>query len=511
MDSTVSGAPAPPSRVMLRYPKGEVINGRISVWQLAPKSLGAGSLSSVRKCQDINTGLLAVAKVTDLSPGGTHVNQKLYALRELGTLSHLMTIPHPNIVKIYDVALVGDTAYLIQERVEGIELFDYLTKQGGRIPVHKVRYITAQLLSALHFIHSHHVLHRDLKLDNVLVDPRTLHVTLIDFNLACFYSDNSELTEPVGCINYSSPQILEAALMSRPYKAVLGWSDLWALGVTVFGLLCGYFPFRSERALGLYAEHLALKEKPLKFSETFNVHPAAKSFVQSILTLDSFGKISAASLLAHPFITGAAFASLDVSEIEHALVAQTLRNAMAYSRIFHPHDHLVSTSADISSPDLAVQGRAVYTLLHKTLPFGNLFGKPWIRSDEESDLRERSPSEETLVDGEDDAHSVGKTSKDESDRSSDARPAFRPDRPSFGRPKRPAEVEVTKQKSEEELPRKSMEHPWKRWGASRTSSDSAARPSLEGNNATSASWSPSSDKTRPPTRLASWIRDIVSK
>ncbi|KAJ3318311.1 hypothetical protein HDU93_003906 [Gonapodya sp. JEL0774] len=355
----------PAQEMPLPYPGGEIAHGKFGDWQLSPKVLGAGSFATVRKCEEIRTGLKAVAKSSTIAPD-SHANHRLYVLRELATLTHLTAVPHPNIVKIYDAVLVGETVHIIQERVEGMELFDYLKQQGGHLPVHHVRYITAQLLSALHFMHSHHVLHRDIKLDNVLIDPATLHVTIIDFNLSTFYTDSSELVEPVGCINYSSPQILEAAY-GRPYKAHMGWSDLWALGVTVYGMLCGFFPFRSEHARKLYAEHTALREKPVPFVGETPIHPAAQAFVRRILSLDSFGRISAATLLSDPFITGAAFTEGRPADIE-ALVAQTLRTAVAYSRIAHPYDPVVMSMPDLVSRDLAVQETSIRFFLHSMSP-----------------------------------------------------------------------------------------------------------------------------------------------
>ncbi|KXS14467.1 kinase-like protein [Gonapodya prolifera JEL478] len=383
----------PPPAPSLPYGDAEIIRGTFGDWQLAPKVLGAGSFATVRKCQDIRTGLKAVAKSSTIVPD-SHANHKLYVLRELATLSHLMAVPHPNIVKIFDAAFVGNTVHIIQERVGGIELFDYLKQQGGRLPVHQVRYITTQLLSALHFMHSHHVLHRDIKLDNVLVDPKTLHVTLIDFNLSTFYTDASELAEPVGCINYSSPQILEAAF-GRPYKAHMGWSDLWALGVTVYGMLCGFFPFRSEHARKLYAEHTALRDRPVQFVGDHPVHPAAQAFIRRILSLESFGRISAASLLADPFITGTAFAQHETPALESALVAQALRNAVAYSRLFHPLDPVVSTTPELVSPNLAVQEAAVVRHLEATAPGGCKDRLDHLDADPAT--TRRCPSEETVL------------------------------------------------------------------------------------------------------------------
>jgi len=212
-------------------------------------------------------------------------------------------------------------------------------------------------------MHLHHVLHRDIKLDNILINPSTLHITIIDFNLSTFFREDVKLVEPVGCINYSSPQILEAAY-GRRYYAKSGWSDLWAMGVTVYGMLCGFFPFRSEQPRKLYAEHLALRTTPLTFIPS-TIDSTAQNFIHRILNLNSFGHISAASLLSDPFITGAQYTH--PSDVDH-LIHQTLARTVMYSRVQHPGDDLLAVSPDATHPDLSVQERAVRHLLYRMVP-----------------------------------------------------------------------------------------------------------------------------------------------
>ncbi|KXS19616.1 kinase-like protein [Gonapodya prolifera JEL478] len=311
------------------------------------QQLGSGAFAVVKEATS-QSGLKAVVKICDISPSTE--KRSLYAWRELACLAYLTGgQAHPNLVRFHDVALVGNSVYIFMERVEGIELFEFLRTFDQGLPTDHARTITAQLLSALRFLHRHNILHRDIKLDNIIVNPQTLRVKLIDFNLSCIYREGVALAEPVGCINYSSLQILEAA-MGKPYFPEKGWSDLWALGVTVFGMLCGYFPFRNEKPKKLAKEHLALHTNPLNWHSS-SVDPIAQSFVETILTPKSLGIISAESLMEHPFVAGHEDLTAD-SHIIH---------------IAHPFEDLLVGNDALVSTDLDLQEEAVTQLIQEII------------------------------------------------------------------------------------------------------------------------------------------------
>ncbi|KAJ3340259.1 Protein kinase [Gonapodya sp. JEL0774] len=325
----------------------KIVKGATGNWTLG-ECLGSGAFAEVRQARS-DSGVEGVVKIAFNSSASTDLEQSLYSRRELAVLAHLSAKQHPNIVKLYDAAIVNDTIYIFMQKVDGVELYDFLKSRGDGLSTVEASRITAQLLSALRFMHSHHVLHRDIKLDNILVNPDTLHVTLIDFNLSCFYREGVSLYESVGCINYSSPQILEAA-RGNPYLPKRGWSDLWALGVTVYCILCGYFPFRSEKATKLAKEHLSLRTQSLPWYHA-TVDPVARDFVEKILHPASRGDISAESLLEHPFIVDFAAPS-DVFPADATVL---------------PWDSRISQTSSLLSRDLDIQEDAVRALLKEFL------------------------------------------------------------------------------------------------------------------------------------------------
>jgi len=377
----------------LPYPSGEIVVGSFGTWNINSKVLGSGSFAVVKEAVNLHNGVKAVVKTCSFpfqpKPGD---HQKLYVMRELTTLAHLSALQHPNIVSLYDAAFVGDTIHIFEEKVEGMELFDYLKLHKGRLPTSQVRHITTQLLSALHHMHTNHVLHRDIKLDNIIINPTNLHVTLIDFNLSSFFTEGKPLVEPVGCLNYSSPQILEAAY-GEAYLPEQGWSDLWALGVAVYGMLVGFFPFRSEHARKLRREIATLQTTPLTWFST-SVDPLAQSFVESILSLESVGKISAQSLMDHPFVAGEGVAGVDSA--------------------VHPYGHLVAGNERLLSTDMEVQLQAAQDLLHSIVDIAKQT-EPYLAPLPALNLTLRSPPSAASVSSESTVASAGSTGSDSSD------------------------------------------------------------------------------------------------
>ncbi|KAJ3335175.1 hypothetical protein HDU93_006244 [Gonapodya sp. JEL0774] len=146
------------------------------------------------------------------------------------------------------------------------------------------------------------------QLDNIIIDPTTLQVMLIDFNLSTFYHPTVPLHEPVqtqqGCINYSSPQILETAIYPERggYYAERGWSDLWACGVVMYGMLVGFFPFRSQTPRKLYSEILKLEKKPLEWLDSEHVSQASRRFVEKLLNPRLVGRLTAGELVSDPYM-----------------------------------------------------------------------------------------------------------------------------------------------------------------------------------------------------------------
>jgi serine/threonine protein kinase len=142
---------------------------------------------------------------------------------------------------------------------------------------------------------------RDLKLDNFFWDSVTETGSLIDFGLATFFDEYTTLDEGVGCINYASPSLLRLINFQRPYLPRAGFGDLWSLGVLTHGILTGFFPFKSEEPFDLMVE--VAEHQPFALE---GLSESGNDFLNTLLNPANEGKISAESLLNHPWVSDVA-------------------------------------------------------------------------------------------------------------------------------------------------------------------------------------------------------------
>jgi len=186
----------------------------------------------------------------DLEDASAHVRLRREA-RVLATLSH------PHIVGVHDMVEEDGRPYLIMELVEGEDLKRRIYRRGALDPLDAME-IAQQMCLALQEIHSHRVIHRDVKPHNILLAPER-RATLIDFGLALSLFD-PELEESgvvFGTPEYMAP---EQAMGQRLSAA----TDLYGLGVTLYEALSGNAPFRSPSAEETMKRQISAPVTPLR-------------------------------------------------------------------------------------------------------------------------------------------------------------------------------------------------------------------------------------------------------
>ncbi|NXR36610.1 STK36 kinase, partial [Zosterops hypoxanthus] len=197
---------------------------------------------------------------------------------------------HPNIIQMLDSFETAKEVVVVTDYAEG-ELFQIL-EDDGSLPEDQVQTIAAQLISALYYLHSHRILHRDMKPQNILLGKDGV-VKLCDFGFARAMSIHTMvLTSIKGTPLYMSPELVE----ERPYDHT---ADLWSVGCILYELFVGTPPFYTNSIFQLVS--LIIKD-PVKWPMTMS--PVFKSFLQGLLMKDPHQRLSWPELLSHPFIAG---------------------------------------------------------------------------------------------------------------------------------------------------------------------------------------------------------------
>ena len=174
-------------------------------------------------------------------------------LREARLASQLN---HPHIAAIYDLGEEDGRAYIVMEYVEGLPLADIIPEGG--LPLEQVKRYAEQISDALAFAHEHATLHGDLKGSNIIVTPEG-NIKLLDFGLGRriprngtleVSSSNLPLAE-VGATAGTLPYLAPEVLRGNPTSVQ---SDVWSLGVLLYQMATGEFPFRGVRPFELSVE-----------------------------------------------------------------------------------------------------------------------------------------------------------------------------------------------------------------------------------------------------------------
>ncbi|KAK9733956.1 hypothetical protein RND81_04G103600 [Saponaria officinalis] len=165
-------------------------------------------------------------------------------------ISVMKRVKHPNIVELFEVMATKSKIYLAMELVRGGELFTKISK-GGKLDEDVARSYFRQLISAVGFCHSRGVYHRDLKLENLLLDHDG-NLKVSDFGLSTFFDgvDQQEhlLRTSCGTPHYVAPEVVSKR--GQGYDGAK--ADIWSCGVILYVLLAGYHPFHDDNLINMY-------------------------------------------------------------------------------------------------------------------------------------------------------------------------------------------------------------------------------------------------------------------
>ncbi|XP_048466449.1 serine/threonine-protein kinase 33-like [Rhincodon typus] len=267
------------------------------------RDLGKGSFGVVVQATHISTDTTWAIKKLNKEKAGSHAVKMLE--REIAILK---MVDHEHIIKLEEVYETTKKVYLVTEFCELGELKGIL-EEKGHLSESETKHIVSSLASAIFYLHKNDIIHRDLKLENILVKSNNnaddeelkLNIKVTDFGLSVLkdgagVGSESMLQDTCGTPLYMAPEIINNYDYSQQ-------CDLWSIGIIMYILLCGQAPFTATTSEKLY-EEITKGELDFSHSSLKSISESAYSVLKGLLIVDPAHRMTASELLNHHWITG---------------------------------------------------------------------------------------------------------------------------------------------------------------------------------------------------------------
>jgi len=269
-------------------------------YELHGQVLGRGASGTVQKATCKRSGdAVAVKRIEKHGADADALARLRAALRAHEALHH------PGIVELHATYESEEAISVVMEELLGEELLDRVNG-SGRFTEEETAKVAVQLLSSVAYMHSRHVVHRDIKLDNLMCKDLAgspLCIKLIDFDLCARCRPGEKLQGKCGTPQYASPELI----LGKPYDAC---ADMWSIGVVIYAILVGKLPFKDEHCVVGKSGRL----QPF-FCERFNrLSRRAQDFIHSLLRFLPEQRLTACQALEHPWLR-----CMVPAEVEQAL------------------------------------------------------------------------------------------------------------------------------------------------------------------------------------------------
>lgn len=271
------------------------------------EELGAGAAARVFACVRVSTREQLAVKVINL--------QRLQLLGDLEQhiekldreVQILRVLRHERVVNLHNVHRTANWYFLVMERIRGGELFDQIV-QNKSLTETESRYVFRQLLEGVGYMHAKNVIHRDLKPENILIvksrpigPPGTGHfrdVKIADFGLSKVISETTSFAKTlVGTPQYYAPEVLNVQNGGGTYDQA---ADLWGLGVVLYVMLSGRYPFDGKKAP--LEEQIRTASFNMSTKRWANISEVGKELVQGLLRVDPRERLRLEHCACHPWV-----------------------------------------------------------------------------------------------------------------------------------------------------------------------------------------------------------------
>ena len=257
------------------------------------KLLGTGSFGSVYEAKNTIFQNIVAMKVINKDP-----NNELDEQEIRNEIDILKKLSHPNIVKIYEFYVSNSHYYIVTEFCRDGELFSYIKNKYSERQLAVLFY---QVFSGLWYLHDNKILHRDIKLENIMISQKEkdnetgeelFWAKIIDFGTAKIFEKNKKEKDVVGSSYYIAPEVLQQNYNEK--------CDTWSVGVILYMMLVGRAPFdgKDDEEIILKinsADYNSKEPKLMKHS------PEVRDLVSKLLQKDTDKRYSAKEAIAHPW------------------------------------------------------------------------------------------------------------------------------------------------------------------------------------------------------------------
>ncbi|OLL26992.1 Meiosis-specific serine/threonine-protein kinase mek1 [Neolecta irregularis DAH-3] len=204
-------------------------------YNMTSRLLGSGGFGKLYMATSCSTGAQVACKIMKrekMIEKGAQYAQEVDILKKLS---------HANVIAVRTCFLTTSKVYLFEDLIPGGDLLSFFNRHNCYIPEVDTIFIVFQVLQALAYLHSHHVAHRDLKLENImLLSDSPPAIVLTDFGGARKFDSLGRMNTVIGTMGYTAPEVFSNRVGGNGYGEEV---DMWSLGVVIHILLSGIHPF----------------------------------------------------------------------------------------------------------------------------------------------------------------------------------------------------------------------------------------------------------------------------
>ncbi|GFF27156.1 protein kinase kin1 [Aspergillus lentulus] len=282
-----SSSVQPKRRTTITTPSGQ--------WALG-KTIGAGSMGKVKLAKNMETGEQVAVKIVPRQSADEHRSSRdteradrskeIRTAREAAIVS---LVNHPYICGMRDMVRTTYHWYMLFEYVNGGQMLDYIISHG-KLKEKQARKFARQIASALDYCHRNSIVHRDLKIENILIS-KTGDIKIIDFGLSNLFSPRSLLKTFCGSLYFAAPELLQARQYTGPEV------DVWSFGIVLYVLVCGKVPFDDQSMPQLHAK---IKKGHVEYPQGLSAE--CRHIISRMLVTDPKQRASLAEIMNHPWM-----------------------------------------------------------------------------------------------------------------------------------------------------------------------------------------------------------------